>query len=119
MNLLRLIRTLKFLKIQQIFYQLLKRIYRPGLKKSNNSPDLRIKKNKFVISNFKKASLDKDHIFNFYGETGSLDSVTWEGKGKDLLWQYNLQYFDYLNTPNSDEKINIYLNLIDDWIKKK
>ena len=93
--------TIRYLKIEQIFYQIYYRLVKYIPAHSQYSLKTRVKKNKFFDVSRKPASLINQNTFKFFGKTGSLLDDGWKVNRKDKLWQYNLNYFDDLNAENS------------------
>lgn len=94
--------TVKYLRLHQIQYQIWYRLKGPFVKlahyqKYQNSPlhpvncrfiqDLILSSNKY-LGNLSFSFLNLDHRFN--------DEVDWNFMGHGKLWNYNLQYFDFL-----------------------
>ena len=63
------------------------------------------------------ASITKAHKFRFLNIDGDLSEVGWDGPQLEKLWRYNQHYFDDLNSINADERNELHLQLIQDWIK--
>ena len=110
----RYIQTVRHLKPSQIFYRILYR-YRT----SDLTGDLIYERNSNLLcSDFydKPESYSENHTFFFIGrEVHFPEQVDWSCNGLDTLWSYNLHYFDFINSRNSNT--NTLLALIDDWIK--
>ena len=108
--------TVRRLKFKQIFFQIVRRIYRPEFKSYLLDPTTRTHKNKFIDACPEKNSLIGNKVFKFYGEEGSLLEIGWNGNEKDKLWRFNQHYFNDLNAANSHNRIDWHKDLIQDWI---
>lgn len=54
--------------------------------------------------------------FDFLGHERELPENSWNCDGTDLLWQYNLHYFDDLNAGDGERRQLWHRELIADWI---
>ena len=109
-------RTLRYLKIKQIFYLLYYRFFKPSFKlnKTNLKPlDSYKTKLNFISNNF--ISISKSNIeFNFLNKKKSFykQSVNWNYDFFGTLWVYNLNYFDFI----SELKINEASKILKSYI---
>ena len=62
-------------------------------------------------------SITKARKFRFLNIDGDLSEVGWDGPQREKLWRYNQHYFDDLNSIKADERKELHLQLIQDWIK--
>ena len=108
--------TVRKLKFKQIFFQIIRRIYRPEFKSYLQDPTTRTQNNKFIDACPEKNSLISNKIFKFYGEEGNLLEIGWNGDKKEKLWRFNQHYFNDLNASNSLNRIDWHKDLIQDWI---
>tara|TARA_B100000795_G_scaffold243342_1_gene207136 strand:- start:6803 stop:8443 length:1641 start_codon:yes stop_codon:yes gene_type:complete len=108
--------TLRYLRFRQIFFQVLRRVYRSKPQKINFIPKLRTAKFFFITPCLKRKSLDGPKTFNFFNELGNLDNIRWDGREKEKLWRYNQNYFDDLNAENAKERLNWHKNLLENWV---
>lgn len=113
-NFLRFFRTVKYLKFQQIFFRFLK-----FLPKFYNFDHTNIKiekrKNKWTSSiPYKFCSISKNKII-FINKSTPFQKSVWHYKSENRLWNYNLNYFNFLNQRSNFNK-TFYSKLIDDWI---
>lgn len=107
--------TVKYLKLRQIAYRV---YYKVKEIKINQVPPkyleirrgadfvLPILKNKKYIENDSVCFLNKSEIYN---------SKLWNDTSKDMLWLYNLHYFDFINT-TSGEQNTVGVSYIQKWI---
>lgn len=114
-NLWLTLRTVKFLTIEQIFYRLWYRIYRPNVDLSAapgrralahwqapiGKPDSAYAGNKFIFLNRSQSNPE---------------GINWEDPTQEKLWLYNLHYFDYLNSDLLSADKSFARHLIADWI---
>ena len=61
-------------------------------------------------------SITKANKFRFLNIDGDLSEIGWDGPQREKLWRYNQHYFDDLNSINADERNELHLQLIQDWI---
>ena len=117
MNISLYFNTVRRLKFKQIFYQIIRRIYRPEFELCTTKPVIRKYNDKFIDACHEKNSLISNKIFNFYGETGNILEIGWWGGEKDKLWRFNQHYFNDLNSTESYKRTDWHKDLIQDWIK--
>jgi uncharacterized heparinase superfamily protein len=108
--------TLRYLKLKQLIFQVLKRIYKPSIRFIDYDPKVRLQDRSFKKSLNKKNSLIEPNIFEFFNERGDLNKISWNGEKKDKLWRYNQHYFDDLNSYDCELKKEWHLNLLERWI---
>ena len=115
-KLLLYVNTIKYLKISQIYFRILRKIYTPQLRKSEKITILprsynwqeQILYNEKIDENFNAHFLNFSKKLNF--------PSCWYCDGADLLWVYNLHYFEDLISVNSPSKYEFHLTLFDQWI---
>jgi len=118
--------TIRYLKWRQIVWRLWYRVvWYPGPAKltATATPPLR-RLSTWVRPVSKSDSLQADSTFTFLNHSVSFaDGVNWACLGESRLWQYNLHYFDYLNsptvlTPSADFRVGVTgLQLLEDWVE--
>ena len=103
--------TVKYLKFQQVFYQIFYRLKNFARLKQNHHKHFDI----FVTLKW------KDGIHNLITYNGGLsfkfiniehdftDRINWNVQSNNKLWLYNLSYFDYLNQKNITKKEGLFL----------
>ncbi|WP_243975806.1 heparinase II/III family protein [Vibrio natriegens] len=105
-------RTVRHLKYSQIFFRFYNKIRRVTF--SNKcyevNPELKNLK-RFELCGRKIIS---DNEFIFLNCKRSVSD--WNDKSASKLWLYNLHYFDDLNTIEAEERIDINIRIILDWI---
>jgi len=97
----------------RIFY----RIWRPRIGVID-SPLIRYKSNPWVQLAYRKPNLLGCDDFIFFGQSGALKDIGWDGSCREKLWRYNQHYFDDLNAFGSKLRITWHRCLIEDWILK-
>ena len=110
---LRLIETVRYLKLIQIFYQLKKRLKKVKLKgcsKTENKYIRNVGLDFMQPSLIKKTSYQSGY-FNFLNipQIFENNNIDWNSLHNGKLWTYNLNYFDYLSQSRIDTKEAIYL----------
>ena len=118
MNFLKLIllyfNTLKYLKISQILYRLLNIFEIKKISLKVNCEVIEICNN-WVNPIENQKSIIKINFFRFLNHVSFINTDSWNIEKKDKLWEYNLHYFNYINTK---EYLLIYKNnsLFKKWI---
>tara|TARA_Y100000768_G_scaffold302854_1_gene236750 strand:- start:10028 stop:11566 length:1539 start_codon:yes stop_codon:yes gene_type:complete len=85
---------------------LISKNYRRRIPQSKNQLKCLNQQSIFNEENFKY--LNKNKIFK--------DKIEW-GARDDLLWHYNLNYFDDLNSVNAEQRIDLHYRVIISWIR--
>ena len=116
MSILYYFHTLRYLTLKQIFYQILRRLYKPHIRFIDIIPDICTISSKFCTPIEKDISIINYGLFVFYGEFGNLKDIGWEGSEKEKLWRYNQHYFDDLNAKNASHRKKIHIKLFNNWI---
>lgn len=109
------INTIKYLNIKQIIYRIIYIFYNPNFQNTENLTPNNIEKIFYFKKNTKKYFYKKSF---FFLNTASqyISNPCWDSKKESLLWLFNLNYFDYINSENSFR--NQSLSLINNWINK-
>ncbi|MFD0763867.1 heparinase II/III family protein [Mucilaginibacter lutimaris] len=114
----RIYHTVKFLKLSQVFYQLKYRIATVKSLKPLVAP-LHNKHLAFKVETPQVASATNDATFNFLNlQVVFNNNIDWDYQGNGKLWNYNLQYFNYLqqhDLPNHTKQA--WLKQIGGWLK--
>lgn len=108
--------TVRYLKLKQLLFQVLRRVYRPKTKFNVGSVATRPTRGRFIPAIDKNVSLVGAKRFNFYGQAGDLKNIGWDGDEKEKLWRYNQHYFDDLNAKDSLKRHNWHCQLLSDWL---
>jgi len=106
--------TIRDLRWIQIKFQILRRLFKSPYKELSfqKSPTYLA----FNIPQEGRKIISKDREFTFLNLTCKFsDQIDWSFLGHGRLWQYNLNYFDFLN--QEDLEPSLGLDLIHSWIK--
>jgi uncharacterized heparinase superfamily protein len=115
-KLLKYIHTTKYLKPTQIYHQLKKRILTPSVD-SEIDPDICIRKPEgWIDVSLARQSMIGAYSFRFLNMEFDISKHGWNDEEIDLLWRYNLHYFDDLNSVNANERKELHEALIKKWI---
>jgi uncharacterized heparinase superfamily protein len=115
-KIIRLINTLRYLKLNQLYFFILRRKFASSNIYYTATPALH---GGFILAEPIKVNKiwQGDNNYHFLNITQSLflDEFNWQPKDVPRLWRYNLHYFDYLRQADfCDEKKN---ELIESWIE--
>lgn len=111
----RFFRTLKDLKFKQIIFLLLRKIQKPYLFNPKSFSKRKLK-SEVYFGPESKSSVREKNCFDFLNkEKHFRNKIDWNDE-QDLLWTYNLNYFDYLNSTDADHKKDFLRYLILQWI---
>ncbi len=112
-NFLRLYHTVKYLKIQQIFWRFFNLFPRYTLNEK-----ICPEKNIITFLEIPQNGITYDYdSFKFLGEEHKISKVGWDYSLLSKLWRYNLHYFDFLRQEvNSKESIELQKNIISKWV---
>jgi uncharacterized heparinase superfamily protein len=112
----RLLRTVRYLRLEQICGRIWFRLARPRPDRSAASP-LRMLLSNWQPPARRQVSLIGPDVFYFLNESGSLASNGWDDPAKAKLWRYNQHYFDDLNATGASQRTDAQQALIINWIK--
>ncbi len=119
-NLFILFRTLRHLKLKQLFYRFayLIRKYLRKTVRFKYRYNLYRKGKPVILDPFLSSFVSyKDKSFTFLNKTIRFSKdIEWDSHENGKLWTYNLNYFDYLNQPDFDTKLG--LEIIYDFVDK-
>ena len=114
-KILRALRTLSYLKIDQFLYLILRRTLPAKISTIKQQP---IKRGEFNLAPPlpMNTMLQSEYSFYFVGieEIFNDLSIDWESSDKSDLWRFNLHYFDFLRDEN--RSVESKAQIIDDWI---
>ena len=116
MELLRLYRTLRYLRPAQILGRLWFRLHRPrpGLA---HLPPLALPAGTWAEPARREPSLLGPDRLRFLAVDGTIaDARGWDRIDRDKLWLYNLHYFDDLNARDSARRLDWQRGLIGRWV---
>ena len=115
-------RTLRTLKISQIFWLVFYKLYSPKPDLSP-APSLRSHPSDWQVHRWRPSALKDEATFCFLNHKAELGdnghfgpSDDWNDPRQSLLWLYNLHYFDYLNSKGADSQSEHFMRLIARWI---
>ena len=108
-------RTLKYLKLIQIYYRVWYKLVRvrPDLREA---PDVSSINATFCATACRKQSLTGPYSWRFLNEYGDLETHGWQSVTQSKLWRYNQHYFDDLNAFNAPQRKDWHRGLILKWI---
>jgi uncharacterized heparinase superfamily protein len=111
-----LFNTLRYLKWQQIYFRLVRKLIKPKLTESfQGSKPKRSKTWEHWLLYGNKIDSQLDACF--LNHTKKLDLPgDWNNESPSKLWVYNLHYFEDLLSDNAEEKHNFHLQLLNSWV---
>ena len=116
-NLPKYIATVRYLKLSQIFFTIKKNIPKKINRKSSKY-NLEDRPENWKEYNINISNLDNNNNENFLNLPKELIfPEDWHTNVMPKLWQYNLHYFDYLNSSSSNFSDADKRSLIDSWIE--
>lgn len=113
---LRLFNTLKYLKWQQFFFRIKRKLFKPKI--TDKFPKFLLNRplawNHFFLYEEK---IDHNLVAKFLNQTKNLTlPIDWNNKNLSKLWLYNLHYFEDLNCKGANKKYDLHLQLLNNWI---
>jgi len=115
-KLLLLINTVKYLKWEQIFFRLVRKFFKPKVTDVFNGLFLK-RSVGWVHFTLYEEKINKHLKACLLNHSKQLDFPTdWNNEDMSKLWVYNLHYFEDLLSYNADEKSDIHLQLLKNWI---
>ena len=118
MNLILYLNTIKYLKLEQIFYQIFYRLIKPTPAHHKYVLKIRDKKNKFSEISRKSKNLIDQNTFEFFGKSISLLDNGWNTKKQEKFFLYNLNYFDDLNAENFKQRSEWHKIILKSWLNE-
>lgn len=115
MSVRRFWRTVRHLRIGQIYHRLLFRLIKPT-PDLGAAPPISLPGGPWVQTPAVEASMTGPERFVFLNERGSLAEHGWDTPGKAKLWRYNLHYFDDLVAQGASRRSSWHSMLIARWI---
>lgn len=112
------LRTLSFLGPKQLFAQVHNRckLFLPAV---SSTPRLRAESVQTVWQSSNPPSLVSRNQFRFLNETHVFDAnCNWNDHSREVLWLYNLHYFDDLIAVDADERTKCHRALVDRWVRE-
>ena len=111
--------TICHLKLKQIFFRIWYYLIKPSVNKSFK-PNLRVRKDHFILPIQKKISLINEDTFKFLNSSHSLSEFGWNGDTNVIskLWRYNQHYFDDLVAVRSYQRKAWHDKLLKRWVNE-
>ena len=106
--------TLKYLKFQQLYWQLRYRLYKSSPPRVTGELTLRSHNQQMPSWIQKSTYMDLSSIACLGMRKIYEPCNRWYDDAKDDLWNYNLHYFDFLQNPKIPQDVK--LDLVNDWI---
>ena len=111
-----LFNTLRYLKWQQIYHRLVRRLVKPKVTESFQGPKPKRSKTWEHLPLYGN-KIDSQLEACFLNHTKKLDlPADWNNELPSKLWVYNLHYFEDLLSNNAEEKRNFHLQLLNSWV---
>lgn len=111
-----LFNTLRYLKWQQIYFRLVRRLIKPKVTESFQGPKPKRSKTWEHLPLYGN-KIDSQLETCFLNHTKKLDLPgDWNNESPSKLWVYNLHYFEDLLSDNAEEKHNFHLQLLKSWV---
>lgn len=113
---LRLLRTVRYLRLIQVTGRLAAKVRRLRIDYSP-SPAVRAVQSGWVLPAWRAPSMRSPHEFCFLNEAHTLiDAADWNRADWPRLWVYNLHYFDDLDAIGADRRVVWHRALVQQWI---
>ena len=108
--------TLRYLKWQQIYFRLVRKLIKPKVREIlQGSQPHRSNQWKHLTLYDEKINSELEACFLNY--TKKLDlPADWNNELPSKLWVYNLHYFEDLLSNNAEERRNLHLEMLSSWI---
>ena len=111
-----LFNTLRYLKWQQIYFRLVRRLIKPKVTEIFQGPKPKRSKTWEHLPLYGD-KIDSQLEACFLNHTKKLDlPADWNNESPSKLWVYNLHYFEDLLSNNAKEKHNSHLQLLNSWV---
>ena len=111
-----LFNTLRYLKWQQIYFRLVRRLIKPKVTESFHGPKPKRSKIWEHLPLYDN-KIDSQLETCFLNHAKKLDlPADWNNESLSKLWVYNLHYFEDLLSNNAQEKRNFHLQLLNSWV---
>jgi uncharacterized heparinase superfamily protein len=114
-KLFHLFNTLRYLKWQQIYFRLVRKLIKPKI--TQNFQGLKPQRSKtWEHLTLYGNKVDSQLRACFLNHSKKLDlPADWNNEFPSKLWVYNLHYFEDLLSNNAEEKHNFHLQLLNSW----
>ena len=108
--------TLRYLKWQQIYFRLVRRLIKPKVIEIFQGPKPKRSKTWEHLPLYSN-KIDSQLEACFLNHTKKLDlPADWNNESPSKLWVYNLHYFEDLLSNNAKEKHNSHFQLLNSWV---
>jgi uncharacterized heparinase superfamily protein len=115
----RYVHTLRYLKFEQLMYQVFYRVRKPKLKISHELSSIRVWQQSWLAPEVMPSPCLDEKNLVFLGEQGCLDEANlWNSPKRSKLWLYNLHYFDLMSAVGADKNQAIINRLLRRWIQE-
>ncbi len=112
----RLYHTIKYLRVQQVFWRGINLLPRLVNQKRTHPVVIQECPNNYYI--FRKGITQDYKTFTFLCESYNIKQVGWDNSSISKLWRYNLHYFEFLiQEKASSEQIFSQYNIIENWLE--
>lgn len=115
-----IVNTIRYLKKSQLYWQLKYRIKKPSyIKTGNYTLDCNFLEFKNCL--YQSPKYFENNHFRFLNLQKKFDNIDWNFMSYGKLWNYNLEYFDYLSQENinKDEKLRLLHSFYDFCLENK
>jgi len=111
-----LFNTLRYLKWQQIYFRLVRKLIKPKVTESFQGSKPKGSKTWHHLTLYGN-KVDSQLEACFLNHTKKLDlPADWNNESPSKLWVYNLHYFEDLLSDNAEEKHNFHSQLLNSWV---
>mgnify|MGYP001238006032 FL=1 len=111
---LRYWNTIKYLKLFQIYHRIIFKVFFPIINNNKDYKKRTIRKTIFFLNKKNKSNRKSFNFINI--EKKCNKKIEWENIELPKLWNYNLHYFDFINSNTNQDNSDFVLFAIYDWI---
>lgn len=113
---IRFINTVRYLRFVQIYYRFLRKFKQPIVSEILLDPPP-LRPPNWIHVKLHQEKIDVNLNARFLNKQKKLDlPLVWTDESEDLLWRYNLHYFDDLVADTSEDKREVQRQLLYSWI---
>lgn len=117
-NWLLLINTVKYLKLRQIYFRLVRKLSKPKVTEKFIGSTQKVP-GRWQHVTLHEEKIDEHFRAGFLNHFVLLDLPSdWNNEKLGKLWLYNLHYFEDLLASNAESKCNFHLQLLNSWIEQ-
>ena len=111
-----LFNTLRYLKLQQIYFRLVRKLITPKITESFQGQKPKPSKTWTHLPLYSN-KIDSNLEACFLNHTKKLDlPADWNNESPSKLWVYNLHYFEDLLSNKADKNYKLHLQLLNSWV---